>query len=77
VGEPFPCELAYRLLAKAQLGDERAVALYLGPAQITQESSPLPHQFEEATPGVVIFTVDLQVLRELANALSEESYLHL
>jgi len=37
----------------------------------------LPYQLEKASAGVVIFNVDLEMVREMVNALAQQGNLHL
>jgi hypothetical protein len=60
-----------------QLGDERPVALDIVAAQVVQQPAPLADQDQEATPGVVVLLMGLQMRRELTDALSEDRDLDL
>src|SRR5579864_8554006 len=61
-----------RLAAKAQPADDRAVARVLCAHQVRKQATPLPHEFEEAAPRLVVPGKCLQVLVQLLDALREE-----
>jgi len=65
-------KLARRLLAQAQPVDDRQVTLVTGSLEIVQEPAPLAHEFQQTTPGVVVFRVHLEVFRLMRNARAKE-----
>src|SRR5262245_48251821 len=68
---------ALTLLTKSEPLDQGLVALDVDPLQIIELPAALAHQLEEATAGVVILLMSLEVLRELLDALGKERDLHL
>jgi hypothetical protein len=45
--------------------------------QILEKSSPLPNEFEKTEAGVVILYMDLEMLREVFNSLTQQGNLYL
>ncbi len=46
-------------------------------AKVIEESTALAHEFEQPTPRMVIFLMQLEVFREFVDALGEKSNLNL
>jgi hypothetical protein len=63
---------AKQLLADAEFGDDRLVALGIVFLQVVEQATALADQHEQATARAVIFLVRLEVLRQLANAFAEQ-----
>src|SRR5688572_26640884 len=59
------------LATEAQLGDDRAVALDVLAPQVVEKALAAPDHAEEATTGVVILRVGLEVLGELGDPLRQ------
>lgn len=57
--------------------DQGLISLVIVFLEIIEKPPPLSHEFQEAPAGVVILDMNLEVLREVLNALTEQSYLHL
>jgi hypothetical protein len=64
------------LLADAELGDDAFVTLGIVFLQIVQQTTPLADQHEKAPARTVVFLVRLEVLRQLANALTQQRDLY-
>ncbi len=45
--------------------------------QILEKSPPLPNEFEETEAGVVILDMDLEMLREVCDSLTQQGNLYL
>lgn len=60
-----------------ELLDQSAIAPHVVPAQVVEQPSPLPDQEEEATAGVMILLIHLEVLGELLDPLREDGDLDL
>ena len=54
--------LARRLLAQAELFDERLVACAVGGFQIREQAATVVNHFEQTATAVVIFDVDFEVV---------------
>ncbi len=63
---------AKRLLADAEFGNDRLVALGIVFLQVVEQATPLADQHEKAAARAVVFLVRLEVLRQLANAFTEQ-----
>jgi hypothetical protein len=65
------------LLTNAQPLDQASISLEIIFSEIIEKPSPLADQLEESAAGVVILHVDLEVLREVFDALAQQGYLNL
>src|ERR1035438_9548660 len=82
VGAPFErrafCDVrvgrfrAKRLLADTEFGNDRLVALGIVFLQVVEQATALADQHEQAAARAVVFLVRLEVLRQLANAFTEQ-----
>src|SRR5580704_18939796 len=64
---------AKQLLADAEFGDDGFVALGIVFLEVVEQATALADQHEKAAARAVVFLVRLEVLRQLANALAEQS----
>ena len=60
------------LLAKLQFSGDRLIAVSVSAMQIIQQTTALPHHFEQTTPRVVIFQVLLEVLGQMVDSLGQQ-----
>ena len=65
------------LPTETELRDERSVPLDVVALQVVQEATTATDEHEQPTARVVVLLVDLQVLREVVDALREDRHLHL
>ena len=65
------------LLPDAQPFDQTSISLVIGLLEIIEEPPPLPYQHEKPPAGVVILDMDLEMLREVIDALTEQGDLNL
>src|SRR2546426_5770438 len=65
------------LLPDPQPLDEALVALEIAPLQVIEKPAPLPHELQQPTTGVVVLAVQLEVPRQVPDAIAEERDLHL
>src|ERR1043166_6840973 len=65
------------LLADPQPLDEALVTLEIAPLQVVEKPAPLPHELQQATTGVVVLAMHLEVLGQVHDAIAEERDLHL
>src|SRR5215212_5452521 len=65
-----------RLLADAELVDDRAVALVVDLLEVVEKTTPTPDELQEAAAAVMILRVRLEVVRQIRNAAREECDLH-
>ena len=72
----MPPSLQY-LLTDAQLGDEGAVTVDVLLHQVVEHAAALADHLEQATAGVVVLRMLLQVLGELADAGGQDRNLDL
>lgn len=73
----FGTAAAPRLTPKAESLDQLLVARRRRAAQIVEQPPALAHDLEQATAGVVVLQVDLEVLGELVDALGQDGDLDL
>src|ERR687887_467282 len=66
-----------RSAAEAQPRDQRAVTGHVGGLQVAQQAAAAADHLQQATAGVVVVPVDLQVLGELVDAGGEQGQLDL
>jgi hypothetical protein len=64
------------LLPDAQPLNQASISLVIVLPEIIEKPSPLSYQLEETTAGVVILHVDLEVLREVIDTLTQQRYLN-
>src|SRR5215469_12974230 len=64
------------LLADAELGDYGLVALGIVLLEVVEQAAALADQHEKTAARAVVFLVRLEVLRQLANPLAEQSDLN-
>ena len=64
------------LLPDAQPLDQTSISLVIVFPEIIEKPSPLTYQLEETPAGVVILDVDLEVLREMIDALAQQGNLN-
>jgi hypothetical protein len=60
------------LLADAEFRNNAFVALGVVFLEVVKQATPLAHQHQKAAPGRVVLFVRLEVLRQLANALTQQ-----
>ena len=66
-----------QLLAQAKLGAYLAVALDVGLFKVVLKAAAAADHLEQATAGMVVVLVLLEVLVQVVDALSQQSDLHL
>jgi hypothetical protein len=66
-----------RSFADAEFLNNVFVALGVVGLKVIEQATPLAYHHEKTAPGSVILLMGLEVLRQLANALAEDCYLHL
>ena len=65
------------LLSEAQLINYHSITIDLVVFEVVQKPPPLPHQFEQASPGVMIPFVSLKMFGEISDPLAEQGDLNL
>src|SRR5262249_27936579 len=65
------------LLTELQRRDDLAVPVHVGPLEIVEKLAPLADEHEQATTGMMILLVDLEMIRERLDPLAEERDLDL
>ena len=60
-----------------ELGDNRPVALDVGPLQIVEQPAPLSDQLEQPAPRIVVVGVRFQMVGEVVDPFTEEGDLDL
>src|SRR5215475_9975513 len=63
--------------AQAETLDDRAVALDVGLVQVVQQPTTLTHEEQQTTTRVVVVLVLLEVIGQVADAVTEQRDLHL
>jgi len=80
VGNPLlkaPYSLKLGLLTDAQLLNDGTVAVNLAVLEVVEHPAALTYQFQQAEAGAVVLLVHFQMLREVLNAVGEQSNLRL
>jgi hypothetical protein len=72
VGNSFP-----ELLANAELPNDRLIALGIVSFEVVEQATPLADQHEQAAARAVVLLVRLEVVRQLANAFTDDGDLNL
>lgn len=57
-------------------GNQRFITLKIGATQISEEPTPASDHFQQAVAGVVILLIDLEVFRQLTDALRQQRHLN-
>ena len=65
------------LLSKAQLINHHSITIDLVLLEVVQKPPPLPHQFEEASPRVMILFVSLKMFCQILNPFAQQGDLNL
>jgi hypothetical protein len=71
-GNNFP-----ELLADAELPNDRLIALGIVSLEVVEQATPLADQHEQAAARAVVLLVRLEVVRQLANAFTDDGDLNL
>src|SRR5690242_17221750 len=66
-----------RLVSQAELFDQRTIALRAGPVEVAQHAAALADHLEQPPAGVIIVLVLFEMLGQIADALGQNSNLHL
>jgi hypothetical protein len=64
------------LTAKPQSFYNLSVSTHIFSLKIVQESAALSHQLQQAPPGMMVFLVSLEMFSKIADAFTEQRYLH-
>jgi hypothetical protein len=64
------------LLSQAKLLDQSPVTFDVFVFQIAQEAPALSHQLDQSPTGMVVLSMDLKMIRQVADALAQDGYLH-
>src|SRR5271170_4387584 len=62
---------------QAELGNERPVPLDVVASEVVEQPTSTTDHHEQTPTGVMVLAVDLQMLRQMVDALREERDLHL
>src|SRR5690606_21965798 len=68
---------ARSLAAKAELLDQRAVAVLVLLLDVVEKRTALRHELQETTTGMVVLRVGLEVLGQIVDPLGQNGDLHL
>jgi hypothetical protein len=66
-----------RLLADAEFPNDSLVALGIVSLEVVEQATPLADQHEQAAARAVVLLVRFEVIRQLANAFTDDGYLNL
>jgi hypothetical protein len=66
-----------KLFPEPQGTDDFPIALDILALQIVQQSPSLPNQFQQASSGMMVLAVDLEMLVQMADPLGEKGNLNL
>jgi len=75
--EIFPGITFASLLADAELPNDRLIALGIVSFEVVEQATPLADQHEQAAARAVVLLVRLEVVRQLANAFTDDGDLNL
>jgi len=75
MGHPLFCFPG--LLADAELSNDRFIALGIVSLKIVEQATPLADQHEQAAARAVVLLVRFEVVRQLANAFTDDGDLNL
>jgi len=64
------------LPADSQFFDDRAIPVDVLLLQIIEKPTPLPYDFEQSTPGVMVLLVSAEMLGKISNPLREKGDLY-
>jgi len=76
-GNNFPGLFSPGLLADAEFPNDRLVALGIVSLEVVEQATPLADQHEQAAARAVVLLVRLEVVRQLANAFTDDGDLNL
>ena len=76
-GNNFPGFIFASLLADAELSNDRLIALGIVSLEVVEQATPLADQHEQAAARAVVLLVRLEVVRQLANAFTDDGDLYL
>jgi hypothetical protein len=65
------------LLADAELPNDRLIALGIVSLEVVEQATPLADQHEQAAARAVVLLVRFEVIRQLANAFTDDGDLNL
>jgi hypothetical protein len=65
------------LLPEAEARYQLPIATHVVLAEVSQEATPLPHELQEPSSGVVVMGIRLQVVSQLTYAAGEQRDLNL
>ena len=65
------------LLPYSQPLDKTSISLEVAFSEVVQQPSSLTYKLEKSAAGMVILNMDLEVIREMVDALAQQCYLHL
>ena len=75
--EQFPGLISQALLADAELANDRLIALGIVSLEVVEQATSLADQHEQAAARAVVLLVRLEVVRQLANAFTDDGDLDL
>src|SRR5688572_2157406 len=71
-----PMKTPYVLLADTEAADQLRIAIGVLALQVIEQTPALPDQLEQAAARVMILRVNLEVFREVVDAVAEKRDLH-
>ncbi len=69
--------ISQALLADAELSNDRLIALGIVSLEVVEQATPLADQHEQAAARAVVLLVRFEVVRQLANAFTDDGDLNL
>jgi hypothetical protein len=73
----LPPKFISQLFADAELPDDRLIALGIVSFEVVEQATPLADQHEQAAARAVVLLVRFEVIRQLANAFTNDGDLNL
>jgi hypothetical protein len=64
------------LFSQAKSLDQSPVTFDISVLQIVQEAPALSHQLDQSSTGMVVLGMDLEVIRQVTDALAQDGHLY-
>jgi hypothetical protein len=64
------------LFSQAKLLDQSPITVDVFVFQVVQEAAPLTHQLDQSPTGMMVLGMDLEMIRQVSDALAQDGYLN-
>jgi len=65
------------LLTNTKSVDDRTIPVHILGLQVVEKAAPLAHHFQQSPARMVVFGVDLEMVRQIGDFFTQNCYLHL